>query len=153
MSKLYNPLRKGKQDVGGKEEKTAIHGENRPSRNHPSPYASLQPPVSNHRSPTIPCGSSQTAELSQSANRLTDGFDGELDVGGRIEAAQAKPQTRPRQVFAEPQGPQNMARLGIGRSAGAAGTDGQRLHAHHQGFAVDVGEAQVQIARQAQPQG
>ena len=51
-------------------------------------------------------------------------------------------------ILVQAQGPQYMAGLGVGRRASTAGADGQMLHAHHQGLAVDVGKAGVEVVGQ-----
>ena len=49
---------------------------------------------------------------------------------------------------AQPQAPQDMTRLGLGRGAGAAGAQGNVAHLDDQGLALDIAETDVQIARQ-----
>src|SRR6516164_7907960 len=78
-------------------------------------------------------------------------FDDKIDLFLGIEAADAEPDAAMGQVVGDPHGPKDIAGLNAGGSACGTRAYGHSLHGHHQGFSLDMGEAEVQVARQAFP--
>ena len=71
----------------------------------------------------------------------------DLRLGG--EAAEADAQAGVRQLLLDAQRAQHVGRLERGRGAGRAGRHREILDPHHQPLALDIGEADVEIAGNA----
>ncbi|EAQ79556.1 hypothetical protein DSM3645_03733 [Blastopirellula marina DSM 3645] len=75
---------------------------------------------------------------------------GKLNIVSGVKSAKTKSQTAPRCVLGQADRLQHMAWFWIGRSAGAARRYGDLADVHHQRFAVDAGQRNVQIAGKSQ---
>src|SRR5262245_9120332 len=78
-----------------------------------------------------------------------DLLGGVIDFLGSIESADAETDAAVGQIVRNAQSPQNVTRLDAGRGARRARADGDILERHQQRFAVNAGEADVEVARQA----
>src|SRR5262249_28600232 len=90
----------------------------------------------------------ERGQIAKLLHLVDDELDDMVHLFLGIETAEAEADRRVRQLLADAEGAEDVARLERGRSAGRARRDGDVLERHHEPLALDEGEGNVEIPRQ-----